>query len=154
MMVKSLIKVLTNMLLSVTIILISCIVLTACSSTESTSSELSSAEVDLTDIESEEDDDSTNCIYCDDSPEHTLLKTQNEFTGLIPLAYFKVSYPNGKNAFGTKFHDNLYERIMYDPETSVMYVAICEYSNFSIDIGFSVMYNADGTPKLYNPENQ
>ena len=38
--------------------------------------------------------------------------------------------------------------VLYDPETLVMYVMITKPKAMTM----SVLYNADGTPKLYNPE--
>jgi len=54
--------------------------------------------------------------------------------------------------------------IMYDPETMVMYTAFISqnyregyrpYEGIGLGLGFSItpMYNADGTLRLYNPEN-
>ena len=43
--------------------------------------------------------------------------------------------------------NSLRQCIMYDPETYVMYLYVSRGSNG----GISVMYNADGTPKLYTP---
>lgn len=39
--------------------------------------------------------------------------------------------------------------VLYDPDTLVMYVIISKNRALTM----SVLYNADGTPKLYNPEN-
>ena len=38
--------------------------------------------------------------------------------------------------------------ILYDPDTLVMYIMIDSSTGTTI----SIVYNADGTPKLYNPE--
>ena len=38
--------------------------------------------------------------------------------------------------------------VLYDPETLVMYVMITKPKAMTM----SVLYNADGTPKLYNPD--
>lgn len=48
---------------------------------------------------------------------------------------------------------DIYSEIMYDPETLVMYVLVRDGNNAATASGFSVMLNADGTPRLYNPEN-
>lgn len=42
----------------------------------------------------------------------------------------------------------LYQYIMYDPETMVMYTFISGFKSG----GPTVMYNADGTPKIYSLE--
>ena len=46
------------------------------------------------------------------------------------------------------FNVNLTQYILYDPETMVMYIFIKGYKSG----GLSVIYNADGTPKVYSPE--
>ena len=42
----------------------------------------------------------------------------------------------------------LYQYILYDPDNMVMY----SFIENDDEAGFSMMYNADGTPKLYNPD--
>lgn len=42
----------------------------------------------------------------------------------------------------------VYQYIMYDPDTMVMYSYLDGYKGG----GFTVMYNADGTLKIYSPE--
>ena len=42
------------------------------------------------------------------------------------------------------------ERIYVDQNTGVMYYRICQSSNNS---GITVIYNTDGTPKIYEKEN-
>ena len=44
---------------------------------------------------------------------------------------------------------NMIQVILYDPDTSVMYCVI----RTSTGTFMTMLYNADGTPKLYNPEN-
>lgn len=44
---------------------------------------------------------------------------------------------------------NMVQYIMYDPETMVMYTFLRSGNAGSM----SVIYNADGTPRLYSPEN-
>ena len=39
--------------------------------------------------------------------------------------------------------------IMYDPDTMVMYTYISK--GYDDGVVFNIMYNADGTPKLYSP---
>jgi len=46
------------------------------------------------------------------------------------------------------FNDNLTQYILYDPETMVMYIFVKSYKSG----GLSVIYNSDGTPKVYSPE--
>lgn len=46
------------------------------------------------------------------------------------------------------FNDNLEQYILYDPETMVMYIFVKSYKSG----GLSVIYNSDGTPKVYFPE--
>ena len=46
------------------------------------------------------------------------------------------------------FNDNLEQYILYDPETMVMYIFVKSYKSG----GLSVIYNSDGTPKVYSPE--
>ena len=46
------------------------------------------------------------------------------------------------------FKDNLTQYILYDPETMVMYIYVKTYKTG----GLSVIYNSDGTPKVYSPE--
>lgn len=47
------------------------------------------------------------------------------------------------------FYDNYYltNYVMYDPETMVMYT-------YFYNVGLTVMYNADGTLKLYSPNGE
>lgn len=45
---------------------------------------------------------------------------------------------------------NIQQFILYDPDTLVMYVMLTKIDGTTM----SVLYNADGTPKLYNPEKQ
>lgn len=47
---------------------------------------------------------------------------------------------------------SILSEIMYDPETMVMYVLVRDGNNGATASGFSMMYNADGTPRLYTPE--
>ena len=50
---------------------------------------------------------------------------------------------------GFFIEDYAYDQfILYDPETGVMYSMI----SWGKDITITVLYNADGTPKLYNPD--
>mgnify|MGYP000210743341 CR=1 FL=1 len=46
------------------------------------------------------------------------------------------------------FNTDIDQYILYDPETMVMYIFIKGYKSG----GLSVIYNADGTPKVYSPE--
>lgn len=46
------------------------------------------------------------------------------------------------------FNTNLDQYILYDPETMVMYIFVKSYKSG----GLSVIYNLDGTPKVYSPE--
>lgn len=46
------------------------------------------------------------------------------------------------------FNTNLDQYILYDPETMVMYIFVKSYKSG----GLSVIYNSDGTPKVYSPE--
>ena len=66
--------------------------------------------------------------------------TTSEFGGLVAIGYEKEFIE------GTAFD----QYILYDPETLVMYSAI-KYLGDAMSV--TVLYNADGTPKLYDPEN-
>lgn len=46
------------------------------------------------------------------------------------------------------FNTGLDQYILYDPETMVMYIFVKSYKSG----GLSVIYNSDGTPKVYSPE--
>ena len=46
------------------------------------------------------------------------------------------------------FNTDLDQYILYDPETMVMYIFVKSYKSG----GLSVIYNSDGTPKVYSPE--
>ena len=48
--------------------------------------------------------------------------------------------------------NNLYQYIMYDPDTMVMYTYISK--GYDDGVVFNVMYNADGTLKLYSPDTE
>ena len=65
--------------------------------------------------------------------------TDNENVCLIPISKQRIEVANG-------YHSQL---VLYDPETLVMYVYISDAFGASI----TTLYNADGNPKLYNPEN-
>ena len=41
---------------------------------------------------------------------------------------------------------------MYDPDTMVMYTYISK--GYDDGVVFNIMYNADGTPKLYSPDTE
>lgn len=47
--------------------------------------------------------------------------------------------------------NGLDQYIFYDPQTMVMYTFCSQYNYAG---GLTVMYNADGTPKLYSPETK
>ena len=68
----------------------------------------------------------------------------------------EIEYPERETLLVVKSHDFdyvdgslIHQYIYYDPDTLVMYVMISHNNGISM----SVLYNADGTPKLYNPEN-
>lgn len=65
--------------------------------------------------------------------------TESEIGGLVAISYQK-EFIDGYN------YDQI---ILYDPETLVMYSIISGGDDTTI----TVLYNADGTPKLYNPVN-
>ena len=48
-------------------------------------------------------------------------------------------------------NEGLQSYIMYDPETLVMYVLVRDGHNSAAVSGFSVMLNADGSPRLFFP---
>ena len=50
------------------------------------------------------------------------------------------------------YGDNDYFKILVDKETRVMYLYKCERSGQSTRAGLSVMFNADGSPMLYEGE--
>ena len=64
--------------------------------------------------------------------------TEREYGCLIPIS---IQKQDAEGYYYTQF-------IFYDPDTLVMYVYIYDSEGTSM----SVLYNADGTPKLYNPE--
>ena len=51
-----------------------------------------------------------------------------------------------------KIGSDLYQYIMYDPDTMVMYTYISK--GYDDGVVFNIMYNADGTPKLYSPDTE
>lgn len=51
-----------------------------------------------------------------------------------------------------KIGSDLYQYIMYDPDTMVMYTYISK--GYDDGVVFNVMYNADGTLKLYSPDTE
>lgn len=63
--------------------------------------------------------------------------TDNEKGGLVAISR------QSNFIYGYEFD----QYILYDPETLVMYVMISGGKGTSM----SMLYNADGTPKLYNP---
>ena len=80
----------------------------------------------------------TLCLSgCSDTEKFEL--TESEIGGLVAISR-QQEFINGYN------YDQF---LLYDPDTLVMYVMIYNPSGLSI----SVLYNADGTLKLYNPEN-
>lgn len=70
----------------------------------------------------------------DSSPEEEVVC---EDYGLIFVSYYHDTY--------------IRSYIMYDPETLVMYALVRDGSNSASAGGLTVLYNADGTPRLYNP---
>ncbi|MBR6504282.1 MAG: hypothetical protein IKT41_00935 [Clostridia bacterium] len=73
---------------------------------------------------------------CSDKKEFEL--TESEVGGLVAISRL--------NGFIEEYNYN--QTILYDPDTLVMYSMI----SFGSGISITVLYNADGTPKLYNPE--
>lgn len=71
----------------------------------------------------------------DSSPEE--VEEASEDYGLIFVSYYHDTY--------------IRSYIMYDPETLVMYALVRDGSNSASAGGLTVLYNADGTPKLYKP---
>ena len=64
--------------------------------------------------------------------------TESEIGGLVPISK-QENFMEG----------HVFEQyVLYDPDTLVMYVMITKPKAMTV----SVLYNADGTPKLYNPE--
>ena len=77
------------------------------------------------------------CISgCSDTKEFEL--TDNEMEGLVAISR--------QSNFIDGYEFDQY--ILYDPDTLVMYVMISGGNGTSM----YMLYNADGTPKLYNPE--
>ena len=64
--------------------------------------------------------------------------TDNEIGGLVGIGHQSYFVE------GCTIHQFTF----YDPDTLVMYVYVYDGDGASL----SVLYNADGTPKLYNPE--
>ena len=48
---------------------------------------------------------------------------------------------------------DIFQYIMYDPETMVMYTAL-ETDDIGAGVSLSPMYNSDGTIRLYNPTDK
>lgn len=74
---------------------------------------------------------------CSDTKEFEL--TESETGGLMPIS----------RQYGFIEDYNYTQYILYDPDTLVMYSLIANSHGMSI----TALYEADGTPKLYNPEN-
>ena len=78
-----------------------------------------------------------------DSTEETVQQEEVEtVAGLIVIDYTTSNYGGVRSC------------IMYDPETYVMYVLVRSGTNATSVGGLSVMYNADGTVKLYDPSKE
>ena len=73
----------------------------------------------------------------EDTKEFTL--TESETGGLMPIS----------RQYGFIEDYNYIQYILYDPDTLVMYSLISNPDGITV----TALYNADGTPKLYNPEN-
>lgn len=65
-----------------------------------------------------------------------IVEEEEMYGTFIALSCKRMSGPGG-----------LYQYIMYDPETMVMWTFV-EGSDCG---GLSIIYNADGTPRLYEP---
>lgn len=65
-----------------------------------------------------------------------------------PFVMLDGEYNIEKNGFDKGY----YQYILYDPETKVMYTLI--WCHARGETGITVIYNADGTPKLYDPEEE
>ena len=74
---------------------------------------------------------------CSDTKEFELA--ESEVGGLVAISR--------KDGFIKNYTYN--QTILYDPDTLVMYSMI---SGGKGNLTITVLYNADGTPKLYNPE--
>lgn len=72
-------------------------------------------------------------------------ETEIEFE---PFVMLDGEYNIEKNGFDKGY----YQYILYDPETKVMYTLI--WCHARGETGITVIYNADGTPKLYDPEEE
>lgn len=66
-------------------------------------------------------------------------KTPTEPPMYVPDSFVLINYTN--------LGHNIYQHIMYDPETMVMY----SFFYGSEGCAVTVMYNTDGTPKIYTP---
>ena len=73
---------------------------------------------------------------CSNTKEFEL--TESEVGGLVAISR-QADFIDGYS---------LDQYILYDPDTLVMYIMIDSTTGTTI----SILYNADGTPKLYNPE--
>ena len=82
----------------------------------------------------------TGCGSSSESVDNTEETVQQEETvaGLVTIDF-------SVNDYGVRSY------IMYDPETYVMYVLVRDGSNAASTGGMSVLYNADGTLRLYDP---
>ena len=76
-----------------------------------------------------------------DNTEETVQQEEIETAGLVVIDYTTSNYGGVRSC------------IMYDPETYVMYVLVRSGTNATSVGGLSVMYNADGTIKLYDPSS-
>ena len=86
----------------------------------------------------------TGCGSSSESVDNTEETVQQEevetVAGLIVIDYTV-------NDYGVRSY------IMYDPETYVMYALVRDGHNAASTGGFSVLYNRDGTLRLYDPNS-
>ena len=85
------------------------------------------------------DDEGTSSEESDTSSESEELSEAERPEGLVLIREVKVEL-NG--------HRDLYQYILYDPETKIMY----SYVEWIDGGGFCEMHNPDGTPRLYDSE--
>lgn len=70
-------------------------------------------------------------------------KTEIEFEPFVLLeGYYNID--------GKINGNSCYQYVLYDPETKIMYTMVSSYHR----TGMTVILNADGTPKLYDPEEE
>lgn len=121
--------------LAIIIALLICVILIACGAKQ-------------TATQDDAEQPTTETVVSTKQPQTEIIaaeQSENEIQSQIPGTFIILN----REYIGTGY-SRIYQWIMYDPDNMVMYTLID--SSTAGGVAMSMMYNADGTPKIYTPE--